>query len=173
MPSEGQQSLARLTAVFRRLGADAPEEWASSEVEEGIPQLGHFVFLKQAWQSVIDEKQPNTWFNQVARNGKRDASSIWGQLSRALQALLSAGVTREQLARVIQLLQYQTLNEMCFLLDGGGFSSPINASASEGVAPVRWCLLQVDDDANVVGRIDGLHEYSDGEPPNGRQSGFR
>lgn len=35
-----------LTALFRRLGASNPDEWAHSEITEGIPQLARCVFLR-------------------------------------------------------------------------------------------------------------------------------
>ena len=37
-----------LTERFRALGAQEPREWASSQISEGIPQLGRFLFLRQA-----------------------------------------------------------------------------------------------------------------------------
>jgi hypothetical protein len=40
--------LQELTELFARLGAPRPESWARSQLEEGIPQLARFVFLRQA-----------------------------------------------------------------------------------------------------------------------------
>ena len=171
-PDEAAKS-KKLASIFRRLGADDPESWAESEVEEGIPQLGLFVFLKQAWQNIIDESRPDEWFDKVAEYGKDDPDSHWGQLSRAIDVVLASGVTREQLATLVQLLQYDMLNTMCFQLDDGGYESDINVQDGEEWPPVRWSLQLVDDDGNVKDSLDGLHEYSDGEPSNGRQSGFR
>jgi hypothetical protein len=39
-----------LAATFRKLGARDPEGWADSQVEEGIPQLARYLFLRQAWR---------------------------------------------------------------------------------------------------------------------------
>jgi hypothetical protein len=41
-----EQELKRLTEIFKEGGAIDPESWASSEIEEGIPQLARFNFLK-------------------------------------------------------------------------------------------------------------------------------
>jgi hypothetical protein len=38
-----------LTALFKKVGARKPEGWARSQIEEGIPQLARFLFLRQAW----------------------------------------------------------------------------------------------------------------------------
>lgn len=47
--------LAELTGLFRKLGANNSEEWAASQVNERVNQLGRFLFLKQAWTKIIDE----------------------------------------------------------------------------------------------------------------------
>jgi hypothetical protein len=36
-----------LTALFKKVGARKPEGWARSQIEEGIPQLARFLFLRQ------------------------------------------------------------------------------------------------------------------------------
>ena len=36
-----------------------PESWASSQVEEGIPQLARYLFLRQAWGCVVREDDPS------------------------------------------------------------------------------------------------------------------
>jgi len=45
----------RLTALFAKLGARDAESWAQSQIEEGIPQLQRFLFLRQAWRNVLEE----------------------------------------------------------------------------------------------------------------------
>jgi len=39
-----------LAALFQKLGARDPDHWARSQVEEGVPQLARFLFLRQAWR---------------------------------------------------------------------------------------------------------------------------
>ena len=41
-----------LTEIFRKLGAEDPEDWARSQIREGIPQLARFLFLREAWRSI-------------------------------------------------------------------------------------------------------------------------
>ena len=41
-----------LCDTFARLGADEPDSWAHSEVEEDIAQLGRFVFLRAVWREI-------------------------------------------------------------------------------------------------------------------------
>jgi hypothetical protein len=43
---------ASLRDTFARSGAGDPEGWGSSEVDENIPQLGRFVFLRAVWREI-------------------------------------------------------------------------------------------------------------------------
>src|SRR6478736_3386328 len=38
----------KLSALFRTLGARDPGAWAQSQIEEGVPQLARFLFLRQS-----------------------------------------------------------------------------------------------------------------------------
>jgi hypothetical protein len=42
--------LSDLTALFRKLGAPDPGQWARPQRDEGIDQVARFVFLRQAWK---------------------------------------------------------------------------------------------------------------------------
>jgi hypothetical protein len=56
-----------LAALFRRLGARDPEGWARSQLQEEIPQLARFLFLRQAWRTIIGEEDA-TWIDaNIAR----------------------------------------------------------------------------------------------------------
>jgi hypothetical protein len=43
-----------LTKVFEALGADNPQKWARSHVENGIDELGRFVLLRALWMKVVE-----------------------------------------------------------------------------------------------------------------------
>lgn len=171
--SEEESKLKMLTAIFERLGAHNPESWASSEINEGINQLAIFVFLKQAWENIIDETKFNEWFDLVEEQGKQYPHYFYGELSRALNEVFDAGVSRQQLVPLIQLIQHDMLDSLSGQLDNGGYSSPINVAEDEDWQRVYWRLHQVDEEGNILGSMNCLHEYADGEPPNGRESGFR
>lgn len=47
------EELRQLTELFRQIGADDPEAWARSQLEERIPQLAIFCFAKALWQGVL------------------------------------------------------------------------------------------------------------------------
>ena len=50
LSAEDRRRAEALAETFRRLGAGDPEAWALSEVEDGIPQLARFIFLRRLWR---------------------------------------------------------------------------------------------------------------------------
>ena len=168
-PDPGE--LRRLTAAFRKLGADDPESWALSELAEGIPHLAHFVFLKQAW-SAIEDEQDTSWIDKYIAWGKgeRAAKTFWASLGDALGRMRARGVADKDIATVVQTLQYLLLNHLCAQLDDCD-SSPINVRGNW--PQIRWALFQVDSDGKPLKAIGGLHEYADSMDPTGRVGGFR
>lgn len=162
--------LRRLTEVFRRLGAVDPKSWARSELEEGIPQLAHFVFLRQAWAGIVDERDVS-WIEESIEDGKDAPNTFWGRLGAALELMKERGVPAEAIVTVVQTMQYQLLGELCQLLDDGGSSSPINAG--DDWPRVSWGLFQLDEEDKPLAAIGGLHEYADCDDPSGREHGFR
>jgi hypothetical protein len=171
--SPSPDDVRRLTKILKRLGATAPESLAGSQVSEGIPQLAYFVFLKQAWQAILEPQNSRQWFKALRQAAANFPEASLGKLSEMIDHFLALGATEKNLATLIQLVQYETLNALCFLLDDGGFASDVNVSDGDGWPAVRWALHQVDENGHVVAHLEGLHEFCDGEPPDGKRSGFR
>jgi len=65
---------AELTNLFAHLGAREPAAWARSQINENIPQLARFLFLRQAWKLVVPEKD-RTWIAQEMQEMNMDAGS--------------------------------------------------------------------------------------------------
>lgn len=66
-----EQEIKRLTEIFRKAGAVDPESWASSEIEEGIPQLARFSFLKALTSNFLKETDLDWVSNQIEHNYRR------------------------------------------------------------------------------------------------------
>jgi hypothetical protein len=64
----------QLTALFRKLGSRSAEGWASSQINEGIPQLQRFLFLRQAWARVIREED-ESWIDQQVEHCEKSWAS--------------------------------------------------------------------------------------------------
>ena len=67
-------TIEKLTTLFRKLGARDPEQWARSQVDRGIDQVARYVFLRQAWKSVVPPGDASWIDAQVASANARCAA---------------------------------------------------------------------------------------------------
>jgi hypothetical protein len=155
-------SLESLTAVFRSLGARHPEAWARSQVEEGIPQLSRFLFLKLAWGTVIPES--DAWMGPMLQT-PADSNDPYSGGSHALRRLLAAGVSRGDLTDLVRSMQAQMLFALTMLLD----DPPLDA-VPKGARQAVWGLFRVDAKTGApLEPIGGLHESVLDVEPSGRE----
>jgi hypothetical protein len=153
--------LAKLTAVFRTLGAPNPESWARSEITEGIPQLARFLFLRQAWRNVISDDGDQWISNEIEYATKRPAEPGAGA-GLALKRLLAAGASPKDLTELVRVMQWQLLFNLCYQLEDPGDVEP-------EVSHMAWALFEVDADGNPIQQIGGLHESVLETDPTGRE----
>ena len=102
------ENLEQLTELFRKLGAPEPETWASSQVNEGINQLGRFLFLREAWRRVLDEND-HSWIQNRIEISARNSDAPCAGIGPALQRLLAQGVNPQDLTDVVRVMQYELL----------------------------------------------------------------
>ena len=153
------EELRQLAEVFRLHGADEPESWARSQLEEGIPQLAIFCFLKALWQGIASEEDGD-WFEGEIEWAKSRPNAPCAQLGPALEEMLAKGVRREAIIDLIRVMQYNLLYHACLLIDGSRkVDFPIN----------DWTLHQVDEEGRPVAIIQGLHEVLLSMDPTGRE----
>lgn len=147
-----------LTELFRKLGARNPAEWARSQRDEGLPQLARFLFLREAWKLVVDDKD-STWIRDRIKD---DPSEPGGEIGPALERLVAAGATEDDLTAVVRTMQWRVLFGLCLLLDDPG-------TLEREVADVAWRLFEVDNDDQPKTIIPGLHESVLEMDPTGRE----
>lgn len=151
-----------LTALFRELGASSPENWASSQVNEGIPQLLRFFFLKNAWAGVAVEGE-TAWIEREIKNARANPNRPYAGLGLALARCVDRGVSSQDLIEVARCLQAQMLFSIAYLLDG-----PSHEPGA--LEDVSWGLFQIDDEGQPIGaQISGLHESVLDLDPTGRE----
>ncbi len=153
-----QQELA---ATFRILGARDPENWARSQVEEGIPQLARFVFLRQAWRLIVQEDD-SSWIDASIDRAKLHSDEPYAGVGHALRRLRARGATNEELTDVVRGMQAELLHSICYLLEDPGDVEP-------EAGDIGWVLAQVDQEGNALGTIGGLHESVLATDPTGRE----
>jgi hypothetical protein len=153
--------IKRLTELMRKLGARDPESWARSEVEEGIPQLARFLFLRQAWRSVVSEVDLS-WIDRQISYAEAKPNEPYAGAGRALSSLRARGATDEELTDLVRSMQAEVLFHLCYLLEDPGEVEP-------DVEHVAWALVEVDEEGNARGAISGLHESVLETDPTGRE----
>ncbi|TLD70640.1 hypothetical protein FEM03_09990 [Phragmitibacter flavus] len=140
-----------LTEIFRRLGVSNPASWASSQINEGIPQLGRFLVIRAMWDCVTRAGTTN-WIDYELKHSADTPHA------KALQQMLDAGVSREAMTELVRFKQAESLREVCYLLEDYT-SVPQNSNPDTGEEYVRWSLRQLDtEDQPMAWPIDGLHE---------------
>lgn len=158
------QELQRLAEHFRTLGARDPEDWARSDLEEGIPQYVRLVFLRQAWTNIVAEDD-TTWIAPLIHEAERRPRDPGAGAGPALKRMLTAGVLPEDIAEVVRVMQWNVLAAVAYQLSDSG----VVEYPSEDLPRVNWTLFEVDQDGQPLRPIEGLHESVLETDPAGRE----
>ena len=156
-----RRNIDELTSLFKRLGAREPESWAASEVEENIPQLARFLFLRQAWRRIVSEEDAN-WPSTLAQIESVNSNAPYAGVGHALASLLEKGATQEELIDLVRGVQAQLLFDICYLLDDPMLEEP-------DVEDVWWGLFELDEHGQPLRQVGGLHESVLDTDPTGRE----
>lgn len=147
----------RLAGLFTALGADDPEGWADSEVEEGIPQLARYRFLRMIWQDIdVWSTAAPDWVASY-----REEGLAGGAVERAVRLGLSDAELGEIAREVAKETAFGLLHGM--------------ADPSDGDLPPEverrlpgWCLAELSPEGEPTGRVlEALHEDLDELEPQG------
>jgi hypothetical protein len=155
------QSLAELTALFERLGARDPAAWAASQLEEGIPQLHRFLFLRQAW-TAIEAQSDAQWIAAYVALAEKQPDAPYAGLGLALKRALAAGAASVDVAEIARAAQAQLLFQLCYLME----DPSLDETELEGLG---WGLFRTDEEGQPLGPIWGLHESVLETDPTGRE----
>jgi hypothetical protein len=174
LDDEQRRRAEALAEQFRGLGAGDPEGWAASEVEEDIPQLARFLFLRRLWRGAWQWKlPPEEWFAEVDPDelpvdeedddeptlvsaedagSDEDGDPPFLAAQQAVQRILAAGADPEDLKEVARAIFLHTAFDAVATVDDGH-----DPEAGEGMP--GWLLTEVGGDLVLTGRvIPGLHE---------------
>lgn len=159
-----EKEIQKWTEHFRALGAFNPESWARSQIEEGIPQYARFVFLRQAWRSVIGDGD-TSWIEPQLQEAERNPRDPGAGIGPALKRMLAAGASREDIAELVRVMQWRVPADLAYqLADSGVAEYP-----GKEMPRVDWALFEVDDDGEPLHPIDGLHGSVLDTDPTGRE----
>lgn len=139
---------AHLRSLFASLGADDPDGWARSEIDEDIPQLARFLVLRGLWNDTID-----SW---------RDPSAIASVA--AGERLVAAGADIEDLTTFARAVAYEAVFGTLARIDEG-YDPDVEDDELPG-----WLLMETDADEAPTGRhVGSLHEDLLGLDPSGQE----
>jgi hypothetical protein len=160
MSTENWKSMneEELTQLFRKLGAREPEDWARSQLSDGIPQLSRYLFLRQAWQKVVRPDEHN-WMQEMR---PKDPNAPGGELGPAVDRILAAGARPDDLTTVVRVMQWRLLSRLSVLVEDPGV-------LEDEVADIWWQLFRVDENNNPIEPISGLIESVLETDPMGRE----
>jgi hypothetical protein len=154
----------KLTDHFKALGANNPEQWAESQVKEGIPQYARFVFLKTAWNAVVSEGSDH-WIDNLIKQYERKPNDPCSGAGAALKRMLAAGISRQDITDIVRVMQSETLFALCYQLsDSSAVEYP-----SDALPQVHWALTQVTEEGEHIAEISSLHESVLSLDPTGRE----
>lgn len=144
-----REQAARLRETFTRLGVDAPESWARSEVSENFAQLASFLVLRSLW---------------------RDAINVWSPESIGRSAvasrLLEQGADADDLVKFARAASYEAVFGVLYRVTGE-HSDPELSDADDGLP--GWRLMELRN-GGLTGRgIDMLHESILSMDPSGNE----
>ena len=83
------EKVPELAALFKKVGARDPQGWASSQVNEGIPQLHRFLFLRQAWSHVLPEEAMG-WVDYHIEQAEKHPGAPFSGMGAALKRAAAA-----------------------------------------------------------------------------------
>jgi len=149
-----------LTAAFAQLGATDPEDWAASQAEEDINQLGRFLFLKGGWQAVVGDDDIS-WIDRLVVETPPDRGEPFDGIAHALRNLLAAGADPADLNQLVRSVQAEALFQFCYLIDDSG--------VVDGNTFQDWGLFEIDEEGHPLEPIDALHESVLETDPTGRE----
>ena len=156
------KTVGKLTKLFEKLGARDPEAWAQSQIEEGLPQLQRYLFLRQAWAEVLGDEEVG-WVDAKIEEAEDDPRGQFAGVGLALKRAVAAGVAKQDLVDIARGVQAELLFQFCCLLDDPGLSEP-------EVEDLEWGLFEVDENGDPIPtRIEGLHEDMLDMDPTGRE----
>lgn len=112
-----------LEAVFTALGARDPSRWARSHVEDGVDQIGRFVFLRALWGRVVRDGR----FLDKVRKERSELTAV-------VERLLLSGVDEGDLVALVRAMQVRLLVDACQIVD----------DPSDNDEGVRWGLWRMD-----------------------------
>ncbi|MBY0522820.1 MAG: DUF4303 domain-containing protein [Gemmataceae bacterium] len=143
MPTE----LRRLIDMYRQMGMPSYSDLAYAHFRGSTEGLTKAIFQTEALKLVL--QKGDTSFIDEARKNIQDSNPTIQEFGQAVQRMLQAGASPQDMNVVIREMQYQVVFFLCHMLTYPPASVADNPAAN-------WRLFQVDQEVKPVKEIDGL-----------------
>ena len=130
-----------------------------SEINEGIPQLARYVFLKGAWDGVVPDDE--SWIDNVLSQYNKEDDSPYSGIGRSIKKMIECGVPKKDITELVRCIGAEMIFHIGYLLDDPG--------SVNGNEYINWALVQLDDNGKPIKTISGLHESVLETDPTGRE----
>ena len=161
-----------LRRAFQALGAEDVEDWVTSQLREGIPQLHRFLFLQKAWSSIPDERN-HAWIDYVIAAAERRPDDPYAGAGHALRRLRALGAADEDLTELVRAQMAELLFSICYLMEDPGYMSDERQRLPDLLPTldrVNWGFFALDEDDRPIQPVGGLHESVLETDPTGREA---
>jgi hypothetical protein len=162
-----QMDYETLEKVFTALGVKDPAGWARSQTEEGIPQLGRYLFLRGCWDQAIDPVD-DSWIDALIRQARAVPNSPDARVGEALARMLALGVPRSEIVELVRGMQKELIFGISYLIDDPHPAiERLPPEAQDALKDFGWSLVEVGPDGAIGPPISGLHESVQETDPRG------
>lgn len=133
----------KLKKQFIALGVPNPEDWAKSQLSEGIDQLSRATVLRAMADIVVKSQEMPKLF----------ANTDWEteEVSNAAKKIESSDVAPEDIALIVKTAVYHSLSDMMVLFDDC-------AEFENNPGKIQAGLFKLDENFKPISEIGGLHE---------------
>ena len=147
-----ESKITELSAHFRVLGAKNPEEWARSEITEGLPQYTSYAFLREVWLGSVYPVGHTAWIDNLFKSEEKFGSKTEATLIRKM---LSLGISREEITLLLRETQISTIDSVLSKIDCSD-----ELMFPESAKPANWAFVEIDEDNQVTRQIECLSDIS-------------
>lgn len=156
--------ITRLTERFRQAGAPEPEEWASSEVRQGIAQLARFTFLRSVWPDIINTWLDAAWIDEWISAARAQPTGPFADAGLALQRMRENGIAPIDVSSVARATAYAVVFAVLYKV-GYGADKELDDEYP------GWRLMELDlKSGELTGRdVGALYESVLSLDPTGRE----
>jgi len=150
MNEEQTSKFDSLVKQLAALNCQDPRSWAKPEVDEGMPQLSRFNFLRELWQTLTPRHEP------LFLKGCGlcvEGTSVGPPIGAdgPFERLQKSNADMDDVIEIARHAQISALLSVTMLLDNASMSGP-------SVEDSSWGLFEFDEEDNPGRRVDGLHE---------------